>query len=108
MHDAGAALRGVAADMGSGETEIFAQEMNQKRSVLGSAADPFSVHDKRNVRHASSLGITSVIMLPMRLWRSAMRYWYTAQRAKNTRCSLYFRSWRKRKSWLVRPIAKVR
>jgi hypothetical protein len=85
MHDTSAALRRVATDMCASKAKIFAQEMNQKRSVFGTAADPFSVHDKRNLRHASSLGITLVIMLPMRLWRSAMRYSYTAQRAKNTR-----------------------
>jgi hypothetical protein len=34
MDDAGAALRGIAADMRAGKAEIFPQEVNQKRSVL--------------------------------------------------------------------------
>jgi hypothetical protein len=33
MHDAGAALAGVAADMGAGQAEVFAQELNQQRDA---------------------------------------------------------------------------
>ena len=40
MHDAGAALRRVAADMRPGQAEILAQEMNQQRAVFDGAADP--------------------------------------------------------------------
>ena len=45
MDDAGAALAGVAADMGAGQVQIFAQEMDQQRPVLDSAetALPFTV-----------------------------------------------------------------
>ena len=70
MDDAGAALRGVAADMGAGKAEIFAQEMNQKRSVLGSAADPPPVHRQRYVRHESSLGTRPwSFTSPIAAWR---------------------------------------
>ena len=34
MDDAGAALAGVAADMGAGQVQIFAQEMDEEGPVL--------------------------------------------------------------------------
>ena len=34
MDDAGAALRGVAADMGAGQAQIFAQELHQQRARI--------------------------------------------------------------------------
>ena len=34
MHDAGAALGGVAADMGAGQPQILAQELDQQRARL--------------------------------------------------------------------------
>ena len=45
MHDAGAALAGVAADMGAGEAELFAQELDQQGARLEVAvtALPFTV-----------------------------------------------------------------
>jgi hypothetical protein len=34
MDDAGAALAGIAADMGAGQVQVFAQEMDEEGSVL--------------------------------------------------------------------------
>ena len=34
MDDAGAALRGVAADMGAGEAQVLAQELHQQRARI--------------------------------------------------------------------------
>jgi hypothetical protein len=34
MDDAGATLAGIAADMGAGQVEIFAQQMDQKGPIL--------------------------------------------------------------------------
>ena len=44
MDDAGAALAGVAADMGAGQVEIFAQEMNEEGPVLDIGGDRLAVH----------------------------------------------------------------
>src|SRR5690606_25276317 len=55
MHDAGAALRGVAADMRSGKPEILTQEMYEQRPVLDRARYFPAIHYQRYVRHGSSL-----------------------------------------------------
>ena len=55
MDDAGAALAGVAADMGSGEIEIFAQEMDEKRPVLDFGGDRLAVHGQFDCRHVQYL-----------------------------------------------------
>ncbi len=34
MHDAGAALAGVAADMGAGQAEFLAQQFDEERAAL--------------------------------------------------------------------------
>ena len=44
MHDAGAALRGVAADMRAGQPQIFAQELHQQGARFDIAGDGFAVH----------------------------------------------------------------
>ena len=41
---AGAALAGVAADVGAGEVQVFAQELNEKRARLNVTAHGFPVH----------------------------------------------------------------
>ena len=45
MHDAGAALAGVAADMRAGEAQILAQELHQQRARIDVGGDglPFTV-----------------------------------------------------------------
>ena len=55
MDDAGAALAGVAADMGAGQVEIFAQEMDQERPVFDVDRDGLAVHRQFDCRHASFL-----------------------------------------------------
>ena len=52
MDHAGAALAGVAADMGAGQIEIFAQEMHQQRAVLDVDRDRLAVHCQFDGRHA--------------------------------------------------------
>src|SRR3979490_2036486 len=53
MHDAGAALRGVAADMGAGQPQILAQKLHQKRAGVDIGVDGIAVHDKRNLGHSA-------------------------------------------------------
>ena len=48
MHDAGAALRGVAADMGAGQAKVFAQKLHQQGSGIDIGGDGFAVHRHRN------------------------------------------------------------
>ena len=51
MDDAAAALRGVAADMGAGQPQDLAQELDQQRARLDGGVDGFAVHRQRNGRH---------------------------------------------------------
>jgi hypothetical protein len=51
MHDAGAALAGIAADMGAGEIEVIAQEMDEQRPILHVDRDGPAVHRQRDFRH---------------------------------------------------------
>jgi hypothetical protein len=43
MNDTGAALAGVAADMGTGQIEMLAQEMNEQGPVLDIGRDSVTV-----------------------------------------------------------------
>ena len=52
MDDAGAALAGVAADMGAGQVQIFAQEMDEEGPVLDLGRDGLAVHRQFDCRHA--------------------------------------------------------
>jgi stage V sporulation protein SpoVS len=44
MHDAAAALAGVAADMSASELQRFAQELNKQRAGINIARDLLAVH----------------------------------------------------------------
>ena len=44
MHDAGAALAGVAADMGAGQAQVLAQELDEEGAVLDIGRDGLAVH----------------------------------------------------------------
>ena len=55
MHDAGAALRGVAADMGARQPQIFAQELDQQGAGVDIGVDGVAVHDQGNLGHQHSL-----------------------------------------------------
>ena len=44
MHHAGAALRGVAADMRAGEPQVLAQELHQQGARIDITGDGFAVH----------------------------------------------------------------
>ncbi len=55
MHDAGAALAGIAADMGAGQVEMLAQQMDQQRSVFDVDRDRLAVHCQFDCRHVCSL-----------------------------------------------------
>jgi hypothetical protein len=52
MDDTGAALAGIAADMGAGQVQIFAQEMDEEGSVLDIGRDGLAVHRQFDGRHA--------------------------------------------------------
>ena len=52
MDDAGAALAGIAADMGAGQVQMFAQEMDQQGPVLDVDRDRLAVHRQFDCRHA--------------------------------------------------------
>ena len=54
MDDAGAALRGVAADMRAGEPQVLAQELDQERAGIDIGGDGFAVHRHRDGRHRHS------------------------------------------------------
>src|SRR5579862_724466 len=54
VHDAAAALGGVAADMRSSETQMIAQELHQQRSRLDLARFLLAVNDQRHARHFCS------------------------------------------------------
>jgi hypothetical protein len=54
MHDAGAALARVAADMGAGEAQGLAQELHQEGARFDVAADGFSVHRHAHQGHSLS------------------------------------------------------
>jgi hypothetical protein len=51
VHHAGAALGGVATDMGAGEPQILAQELHEKRAGIDIGAHGITVHDHGNFRH---------------------------------------------------------
>ena len=55
MHDAGAALRGVAADMGARQPQIFAQKLDQKGTGVDIGVYGIAVHDQGNLGHQHSL-----------------------------------------------------
>src|SRR5262249_54144423 len=44
MDHAGAALRGVAANMGAGQPQMFAQELDQEGTGIDVGGDGFAVH----------------------------------------------------------------
>ena len=44
VHDAGAALRRVAAHMGAGEPQVLAQELHQQGARVDVTGDGFAVH----------------------------------------------------------------
>ena len=56
MDDAGAALRGVAADMGAGQPQILAQQLHQQRARIDVGGDGFAVHREGNGCHMRLLG----------------------------------------------------
>src|SRR5271165_801601 len=51
MHDAGAALRRVAAHMGAGEPQVLAQKLHQQRARVDITGDGFTVHRQGDVGH---------------------------------------------------------
>src|SRR5216684_5549557 len=53
MHDAGAALRGVTADMGAGQPKIFAQKLHQQGAGVDIGVDGIAVHDQGNLGHSA-------------------------------------------------------
>ena len=53
MHDAGAALRGVAADMRAGEPQVLAQQLHQKRARVDIGGDGLTVHRQGNGCHGA-------------------------------------------------------
>src|SRR3569833_2291005 len=55
MHDTGAALRGVAADMGAGQAQILAQELHQQRPRIDICRDGITVHNHGNLGHSGTL-----------------------------------------------------
>ena len=54
MHDAGAALAGVAADMRAGEAQVLAQELHQQRARIDVGGDGLAVHRHADGGHLGS------------------------------------------------------
>ena len=55
VHDTGPALRGVAADMGPGQTQILTEELHQQGAGVDIGVDGIAVHDEGNFGHQYSL-----------------------------------------------------
>jgi hypothetical protein len=55
MDDAGTTLRGVAADMGARQPEIFPQKLDQEGPGVDIGVYGVAVHDQRNLGHQHSL-----------------------------------------------------
>src|SRR5262249_23921452 len=53
MHDTGAALAGIAADIGAGQVQMIAQELDKKRAVLDIDRDRLAVHREFDCRHVT-------------------------------------------------------
>jgi hypothetical protein len=51
MHDAGAALGGVAADMGAGQAKVFAQKLNEQGARINVRGMNRAVHSNGNFGH---------------------------------------------------------
>src|SRR5882757_9766593 len=54
MHDAGAALAGIATDMGAGQAQMIAQEMDKERPVLDVGRYRLAVYRQFDCRHAET------------------------------------------------------
>ena len=52
MDDAGAALAGIASDMGAGETEVIAQQMHEQRSVFDIGRNRLAVDGQLHFGHS--------------------------------------------------------
>jgi hypothetical protein len=52
MHDAGTALRGVAADMGTGQPQVLAQKLHQQGTRIDTGVDGITIHNKRDLGHS--------------------------------------------------------
>src|SRR2546430_7463317 len=55
MDNAGAALRGVAADMGARQPQIFPQKLDQEGTGINIGVYGVTVHDQGNLGHQHSL-----------------------------------------------------
>jgi hypothetical protein len=55
MHDTGAALAGVAADMRAGQIQMLTQKMDKDGPVLDVGRDRLAVHRQFDCRHARYL-----------------------------------------------------
>jgi hypothetical protein len=52
MNHAGAALTGVAADMGAGQVQMLAQQLDKEGPVFDVGRDRLAVHRQFDGRHA--------------------------------------------------------
>jgi hypothetical protein len=55
MDDAGAALRGIAADMGARQPQVFAEKLDQEGTGVDIGVYGIAVHDQGNLGHQHSL-----------------------------------------------------
>src|SRR5712692_4325368 len=70
MHDAGAALRGVAADMGAGQPQILAQELHQQGGGGDIGIDGIAVHDQGNLGHSALSSSALLHCTAAQSWKS--------------------------------------
>src|SRR5713101_2477027 len=54
MHDTGTALAGIAADMGAGQVQMIAQEIDKEGPVLDLGRDRLAVHRQFDCRHVET------------------------------------------------------
>ena len=63
MDDTGAALAGVAADMGAGQVEMIAQQMDKESPILKIGRDTLAVHGQFDCRHVWFLPMAFLLAL---------------------------------------------
>src|ERR1700694_2950730 len=87
MHDTGAALAGVAADMGPGQVQMVAQEIDKKSAVLDVGRDRLAVHRQFDCRHVETS--RCFLVVPIRSTGAGLCNW---EFRRQSHCDVVFAS----------------
>src|SRR5689334_11996579 len=87
VHDTGAALGGVAADMGAREPQIFTQELHQEGTGIDIGVDGITVHDQGYFGHsalssAAALHGSTLVKIDPNPSYGPSRQWATSSRRR--------------------------